>query len=160
MLELMCQSIRHIIEAAAGRSITLLCSGRRDTMAAILLVRVGIIVEVALIRDPTRSLLGSPYFLLAGGVGEGLRERGGGGGEGSTLFPSEGLVIVETEVEMEAVRVAGVLLLLLLVGHCVGGGGGCSGDCWGGAMVSRRSKSVKGLEQLEGWTILPLSVAR
>jgi hypothetical protein len=87
-------------------------------MGTILLVWIGIVVEVALIRYAACTLLRTPDFLLALVVREGLWECGGSGGEGTALLAGEGLVVVEAEVEVQAVGVAVVLLGLLLVCHC------------------------------------------
>ncbi len=115
MLELMCETVVHVIEATwrtvAGRS-----SGRGDAMSTILLlllVRVRVVVEIALIRDTACGLLCAPDLLLSVAVGEGLREGGRGSGEGTTLLACKGLLVVEAEVQVEAVGVAVIWLLSL-----------------------------------------------
>ena len=114
MLELMCQPVGDIIEATTRRR-TVCRTRRRHALVAILLVGIGVVVEIALAVDAARRLLRAPHLLLAGAVGEGLWECGGGGGEGTTLLGGEVWLVAEAEVELEAVGVAVVLLLLLLL---------------------------------------------
>ena len=84
-------------------------------MSSILLVWVRVVVEVSLIRDAARPLLSTPDLLLTSSVREWLWECGRSGRESTTLLAGKGLLVVEAEVEMEAVGVAAVLLLLLLL---------------------------------------------
>lgn len=85
-------------------------------MSSILLIWIWIIVEVALIRDAAGGLLCAPHLLLSSGVGEGLWEGGGSGGKGPTLLSRKVCwSVIETEVQLQAIRIAVIGLLLLLV---------------------------------------------
>ena len=84
-------------------------------------VEVSLRVQAGLLRR-----LCSPNFLLTSGILVWLRECGGRGREGTSLLGGEGLrVVLEAEVELQAIRVAAILLLVV-VRH--GGRGGAS--CW------------------------------
>ena len=79
-----------------------------------MLVRIGVVVEVALVCYTAGRLLRAPKLLLA----DWLRERGGRGREGAAAIANIQLVVVEAEVEVETIGVAAVLLLVLV---CHGG---------------------------------------
>ena len=114
VLELVGQAIGHLVEAARGAEPCCRAGGRGEVLV---LLEGGVVVEVSLAVDPACRLACAPDILLATSVWEGLREGGWGGGEGTTLFGGEVGLVVEAEVEVEAVGggVAVVLLLLLLL---------------------------------------------
>lgn len=123
VLELMGETVGHIVVAASRRAVS--CA-RRHTVAELLWVCVGVVVvEVALLADAARGLLGSPDLLLPRRVWEWLRKSGRRRWESTTLLGGEVRRVGEAEVQVQTVRVAGIgllllllaLLLLLLVGH-------------------------------------------
>ena len=90
------------------------------------LVAVGVeVVEVSLrVQAGLLRRLCSPNFLLTSGILVWLRECGGRGRESASLLGGEGLrIVLEAEVELQTVRVA-VILRLVVVRH--GGRNGAS----------------------------------
>jgi hypothetical protein len=118
VLELMCESIRDVVEAAwrtkasANRTRRERCARRSSTE---MLIWIGVVVEVPLVRYTTGRLLRTPKLLLA----DWLRESRGRSREGAAAIADIQLV-AEAEVEVETIGVAVVLLLVLV---CHGGRG-------------------------------------
>lgn len=131
MLELVCQSTIDVLEPSG----TPVAGWRSRSRGIVKLLHGRVVVKVALLVDTTGSFAGTPYLLIASRVGEGLWEGGRSGGEGTTLLGGEVGLVIEAEVEVEAVWVARVLRLLL-VGH--------GGLCIEAARVRRPGARVSG----------------
>ena len=106
------------------------------TLLKLVAVRVEVVEVTLRVQAGLLRRLCSPNFLLTSGILVWLRECGGRGREGASLLGGEGLrVVLEAEVELQAVGVASVLpllllLLLLLVVVRHGGGNVVSCGCW------------------------------
>jgi hypothetical protein len=110
-------------------------SGTRDArglhltlaLALLKLGTVGVeVVEVSLrVQAGLLRCLCSPNFLLTSGVLVWLWECGGRGRESASLLGGEGLrIVLEAEVELQTVRVAAILRLVV-VGHDSGSAASC-----------------------------------
>lgn len=97
MLELMCESVGHIVVVAGRRAVRT----RRSWVAILLRIRIRIrcVVEVSLVADSTR-LLSPPDFLLTCGIGKWLWKGRGSGRELSTLLGGEIGSVVVAKVQL------------------------------------------------------------
>jgi hypothetical protein len=148
-VHLLRKAIGDLVESRAWRAVCVVgsvvgsgwsgarCLDLSLTLALLQLIAVGVeVVEVSLrVQAWLLRSLCAPNLLLASGIGKGLWEGRRRGRELTSLFGGEGLrVVLEAEVELEAVRVASIslllLLLLLLVVVRHGGGNAISCECW------------------------------
>lgn len=119
--------IRSRTRGARGLHLTLALALLKLTAVGVEVVEVSLRVQARLLRS-----LCSPNFLLTSGILVWLWECGGRGRESASLLGGEGLrVVLEAKVELQAVRVAAVLRLVV-VRH----DGRCAASC--DCCVSRR----------------------